>query len=215
MPVTANAGELWQVLLQGRIEDQECENVLWFRAQANDTDVVLHLISVMIGCFVTNVLPVLASTYTFERVRARRMTPTQGPDYDVLAPDGTPTQGGATGDALPSYCSALISLQAARGGRSGKGRMFIAGIPESDTLASYITSEGALFAALLAFTACMIAAFHTKDTPAAGDWEWGVFSRKIGGSSEPFNATGFAPIISATPKRLLATTRSRKIGHGR
>jgi hypothetical protein len=214
-PVLAATGELWRVMIQGRIENQQCENVLWFRAQAADTDVILHLLTAALQCFVTNVLPVLAGTYNFERIVGQRVHPTLGAEYEVTVPTGDATAGQAAGDAEPSFVSALISLRSNRGGRSGQGRMFIAGVPEGSTTASFLNTEAGLYPALVAFVGCMIAAFLTKDVPAAGDWEWGVFSRKLGGAKFPFNPAGFAPMIVATPKRELATTRSRKIGHGK
>lgn len=215
MPTPAAAGDIYQVLLQGRIEDQECENVLFFRAQDADPDPLASLIADLVACFLTAFVPVLAGTYTFERIIAKRIFPDIGPDIIYTPAAGVAVQGATAGDALPSYCSALISLQSVRGGKSGRGRMFIAGVPESQTTASYINVEGALWAALLAFCLCMLDKFVHKDVPGAGDWEWGVFSRKLGGKKAPFSAVGFAYITAATPRRLLATTRSRKIGHGR
>jgi|SRR5215213_1292092 len=215
MPTPAAAGDIWQVLVQGAIEEQQCENVLFFRAQDVDPDPLAGLIADLVECFLTGLVPALSATYTFERIIARRIYPDIGPDVIYTAPGGTDVTGDAAGDAEPSFVSALISLQTTRGGRSGRGRMFIAGIAEGDTTASRINSEGALWAALLAFCVCMLGKFITKDIPGAGDWEWGVFSRKLGNKKAPFLAVGFAPIIAATPKQLLATTRSRKIGHGR
>lgn len=213
--VAAAAGEVWRVLLQGRIEEQLCENVLFFRAATPDPDVLAGLLADLIECFLTGLVPALGSTYTFEQAVAQRITPTMGAEV-IFTPDNTfSVQGAAAGDAEPSFVSALISLRSNRAGRSGRGRMFIAGIPEGETTASLINSEGALWAALLAFIVCMLGKFISPDVPPAGQWEWGVFSRKIGGTKDPFSALGFAPMIAATPKQLLATTRSRKIGHGR
>lgn len=215
MPTPAAANDIWQVLIQGLIEEQECENVIYFRAQDVDPDPLAGLLADLAACFVAALVPVLSGTYTFERMVARRIVPDIGPDVIYVPGAGVQTQGQTAGDALPSYCSALISLQTTLGGRSGRGRMFIPGVPESQTTASRINSEAALWAALLAFCVCMLDKFVHKDVPGAGDWEWGVFSRKLGGAKAPFSAAGFHYITAATPKQLLATTRSRKIGHGR
>lgn len=214
MAVPAAQGELWQLFIQGRIENQQCENVLWFRADTAVEDMIVHLLNVVLSCFVSNVLPVLSTTYTFERIRARRVFPSLGPDIDVVPEEGTILSGQAAGDAEPSFVSALISLRSSRGGRSGRGRMFIAGVPEGSTTASYLNVEAGLYVALLAFCVCMITGFTVGDPPAANSVSWGVFSRKLGGLKFPYSAAGYAPIISATPIRELATTRSRKIGHG-
>lgn len=215
MPTTAEAGEVWQVLLQGKIENQECENVIWFRSAGADSDVALHLLTEIMECFVTTLLPVLASSYEFERVVGRRMTPTVGNDIEVRQAAGEDVLGQAEGDSEPSFVSALISLRSVRGGRIGKGRMFIAGVPESGTLKSYIPTEGAFYAGLVAFVGCMMGKFLAPHTLPLNKWEWGVFSRKIGHAKAPFDPLGFSPIADAIVKPLLSTTRSRKIGHGR
>lgn len=215
MPTAAAAGEVWRVLLQGRIEEQQCENVLFFRCQVADPDVLLGLLADLIDCFLNSLVPALSGTYTFEQAIATRITPTMGAEVIYTPPQGQAVQGAEAGDAEPSFVSALISLRTTRAGRSGRGRMFIAGVPESQTIASNINSEAALWAALLAFCVCMLGKFLAQDPPVGPNWEWGVFSRKIGGVKDPFLAAGFAPIIQAVPKQLLATTRSRKIGHGR
>lgn len=215
MPTTAAAGELYQVLIQGTIENQQCENVLWFRSAGADTDVLLHLLTEILACFTTTLLPVLSSSYTITRLIGRRMTPTLGNDVELVPASGATVQGQATGDGMPSFVSALISLRSTRGGRIGKGRMFIAGVPESGTIRSYIPTEGAFYAGLVAFLTCMLGKFLGPFTLPLNKWEWGVFSRKIGHSSAPFDATGFAPMADAVVRTLLSTTRSRKIGHGR
>jgi hypothetical protein len=213
--VAALAGEVWRVLLQGRIEEQQCENVLWFRCATPDPDVLAGLLADIIECFLTGLVPALSATYTFEQAVAQRLTPTMGAEVIYTPAPGDTVQGASAGDAEPSFVSALISLRSSRAGRSGRGRMFIAGVPEGQTTASLLNTEAALWAALLAFCVCMLGKFISPDVPPPAQWEWGVFSRKLGGTKDPFNAVGFAPMIAAAPKQLLATTRSRKIGHGR
>lgn len=208
---TAAAGEVWQVNVQGFIENQECQNVLYFRAQAADSNMENHLFQYLIECIVQGLVPKLSGTYRFDQFTAFRVTPTVGPSVEVFPGAGIATDGAAAGDSEPSFVSALISLHTTRGGRSGRGRMFIPGVAEGDTTASSINLEGPLWAALVAFAACMITKFLTKDLAADGDWEWGVMSRKIGGAKPPFLAAGFAPVTRAVPKRMLATTRSRKV----
>ena len=216
MPATTAAqGELWQVLIQGKIENQECENVLWFRAAGADSDVALHLLTEILQCFSTTLLPVLASSYELERIIGKRMTPDVGNEIEVVPAAGATVVGQASGDGEPSFVSALISLRSVRGGRIGKGRMFIAGVPESGTLRSYIPTEGAFYAGLVAFVTCMLGKFLAPHTLPLNKWEWGVFSRKIGHAKAPFDALGFSPMADAVVKPLLSTTRSRKIGHGR
>lgn len=214
MPVPVANGEVVQVLIQGVIEEQQCENVLYFRALANDTDFLLHLLAEVAACMLT-LIPILAPNYRLERIKGKVVSPAVGPEEEWLPDPQDDITGEATGDSAPSFVAGLISLHTTRGGRSGRGRMFLAGIPESETVGSYINREGALWPALAAFCACMLDKFKPRDVPAAGQYDWGVMSRKIGGEKPPFLPAGYARIVRAVPKELLATMRSRKIGRGR
>lgn len=208
--------DLYQLRFDGHIEEQECKNVLHFMcvSSAGDDDVALHLVAVVLACFVTHVLPVLAPTYALDGITWKKVGPTLGPENFLAGPSSN--QGASTADALPSFNSALVSIRTTRGGRSGRGRMFIAGIPEDQTTASRINVEGPFWAALTAFVACVVSAFTglADPMPAVNKWQFGIYSRKLGGSTFPYAITGFAPATNMIPKNLIATTRSRKIGHG-
>lgn len=211
----AAVGDIYQVLLQGTIENQQCENVLYFRCNVATDDVEGDLIRAIVHCFLTHLVPVMGSTYKFVRALGKRVTPDVGPDVEGGAVGAEVTIGGAEGDAEPSFVSALVSIQTERGGRSGKGRMFIPGVPEEATTASFINPGAAFWLGLVAYVACVVEAFtHVEPFAPVQHWSIGVMSRKIGGVKPPFNALGFSPATKLTPKALLATTRSRKIGHG-
>jgi hypothetical protein len=116
---------------------------------------------------------------------------------------------------LPSFASCVVSIHTTRGGRSGRGRMFLPPPPEGNTTASYINITGNYWPAVIAFVACVATKFISGgDPPVVPLWEIGVVSRKLGGVKPPFLAVGFAPATRLAPNRLLATQRSRKIGHG-
>lgn len=214
MPTPVATGEVVQILVQGTIEEQQCENVWYFRAQAADPDVLLHLIADIVACLLP-LIPHLSSTYRLDRIKAKIVSPAVGLEEEWEPAAGDLIEGAAAGDARSSHDAALISLKTARPGRSGRGRSFMAGVPELDTVGSQINTESALWVALVAFAACMVGKFHPRDVVAAGNYEWGVMSRKIGGAKPPFLAAGFAPIIRAVPSKYLATQRSRKVGRGR
>lgn len=214
MAIPVAAGQVVQVLIQGRIEGQLCENVTYFRAQAADVDVLLNLLAKVATCMLAMV-PILNPSYTLERVKGKIVSPAVGLE-DEWTPEPTDTvTGEAAGDGLPSYCAALISLRTLRPGRTGKGRMYIAGVPEGATTLSNIISGSPLHTALAAFAACLLTQFAHKDLPVAGDYEWGVMSRKIGGAKPPFLPDGFAYIVDTRVNLALATMRTRKVGRGR
>lgn len=214
MPTPVATGEVVCLLIQGTIEQQECENVWYFRAQAPDPDVLLHLIADVVACLLP-LIPHLSSTYTLDRIKAKIVSPAVGLEEEWTPAVGDTVEGAAAGDGRSSYDACLLSLRTTRPGRSGRGRAYLAGVPESDTQGSEILTESALWVALLAFAACMMGKFHPRDVPVAGNYEWGVMSRKIGGEKPPFSAAGFAPIIKVVPDKMLSTQRSRKVGHGR
>lgn len=214
MAISVATGEVVQVLIQGTIEGQECENVIYFRAQAADVDMVLHLLAEIGECFLA-LVPILAPSYTFERIRGKIVSPAIGLDAVWEPPPGSDLQGEDAGGGMPSFVSALISLQAERAGRSGKGRMFMAGVPEEAAQNSILASDAAFYTALITFATCVLTKFSKKDVPAAGDYEWGVMSRKIGGQKPPFLSAGFAPVVGFRVARALCTTRTRKVGRGR
>jgi hypothetical protein len=214
MPVAVAINEVVQVLHQYNLEGQECENVWYFQARANDADMLAHLLADIAVCLLA-LVPYLSSSYTLERLKAKVVSPAVGPEevwtpaaLDVIA-------GAATGDGEPSFVSAVISLHTPRGGRSGRGRIYVGGIPERDTTRSILNPETPLWTALLAFCACMLDKFRERDVYAEGNYTWGVMSRKIGGVKPPFLVAGYAHITKAEPKRELGTTRNRKLGHGR
>jgi hypothetical protein len=215
MPVEVSAGQIVQVLVQGTIENQQCENVWYFRAQNADPDMVQNLLADIATCLIGSLIPGLSTAYTLERLLGKVVSPIVGPEAEFVPAVGANIEGDITGDSEPSFVSGLISLYTERGGRSGRGRIYIAGVAESDTVGSLINVEGPLWAALGAFLVCMLAKFKSRDVTAEGDYDWGVMSRKIGGAKPPFLATGYAQITRGVVRRELATTRSRKVGRGR
>ncbi len=212
---TAAAGEVWQAKIHGRQEAQECLNVLHFGTVMGDNNVELRLLQALLNCVVTSLLPGLHTSYRLERVTAMRVSPTVGPELEVV-PDPTGViQGSIAGDALPSFTSCVLSIRANAGGRAGRGRMFIPGLPESAVSGSFIGPESPYWLAMIAFAACLLSSFkHFEDIPSTNEWWFGVMSRKIGGVKPPFLAAGFSHVMSITPKAAVATTRSRKVGHG-
>lgn len=216
-PESAALGDLYQVRVNGLLEDQQCTNVWDFACVAPTDDVELRLIVVFINCFITNLLPVLANQYSLVDVRWQRVSAPLGLEH-IYTPTGT-LSGASAGDSEPSYVSAVLSLHTLLGGRSHRGRKYIAGIPEVQTVGSYIRKDppgNELWTGLLAFAACVIGAFVHPD-PAGGSnlFNVGVYSRKIGGSDKfPFVKAGFTSVTEIVPHAELGTTRSRKVGRG-
>lgn len=214
MAVAAAVGSSWQVVIEGRQEGQLTANVMHFTCVGASADVDLHLIQVLLACFITHLLPVLSSSWTLERVRWKQVSPSVGIEQ-ITIPAGGAASGGGNAAALPSFCSAVLSKRTLFAGRRGRGRMFIAGLPEGQVTNSQIDTGGPLWAGLLAFALCVITEFVHPDPAGGSDlFDLMVYSRSIGGASEPLGAAGFHAVRELVPVQLVATTRSRKVGRG-
>lgn len=210
----AAANEVYQVTVHGRLEGQECLNIMYFVSYLGDADVETHLLKAILNCIVDSLTPVLGTAYTLERISGKRVTPDVGPELNVLPEVGDTVTGEAEGDTLPSYASCRIRIRSERGGKSGLGRICIGGVPEIATTRSFIDPESAFWIALVAYVACVVSAFLVGGFPVANRWNLGVMSRKIGGEKPPFLLDGFSKATSLEPVRALGTMRSRLVGHG-
>lgn len=212
MPIPATTGDVFQVKMRGQIEGQETNNIWYFHSNTGDTDVETHLIIVLAQCFITTLLPALSSAFKVVDFAWKKVYPTLGPEY-VTIPTGTLV--GAAGASEPSFVSIVTSVKSTEGGRSKRGRFYLAGVPEAATLGSALDTGSALWTAYLAFLACIVTNFVAGDPPASESWQMEILSRKIGGAHfPPTTVSAFTPMSSLEPHAQLGTTRSRKIGHG-
>ena len=211
VPQPAAPGDKFQVRVVGRMEGQETNNILHFES-GTSSDIELDLIIALIECFVTNILPIASSQWTMEKVVWKRVSPTLGPEFETTGHGMGPGTGDAT--ALPSFNSLVLSIRTAFGGPSGRGRMYLPGIPESATTNSSFNQANPYWTGVLNFVACLAMRFIRGDLPPANQPAMMVYSRKIGGSIFPYGNAGFHAVKSISPDTLIGTTRSRKVGRG-
>lgn len=216
MALTVAVGELVQVTPRYVLEGQQIENVMYFQCVVEDTDMLAHLLLVIAQCIITHLLPALGSNCTLESVNGKIVGPAVGGQAEWTPATGDVITGAATGDSEPSFVAAILSLRTASPGKSGHGRMYIGGVAERDTTGSLINIETPLWPALAAFVACLIAAFPQRELGGSANYEWGIYSRKLGAVTKPpFPTTGYKAITQVIPRRELGTMRSRKLGHGK
>jgi hypothetical protein len=215
MAVVASQNDIYQVVLNWQIEGQQCKNVLHFLCASGggDADVDLHLIQVLLSCIVDSLLPGLSNSATLTNITWKKVSPLLGEEH-VTTPV-TPAVGENITTALPTFCSAVISIRTGQGGRSKRGRMYIPGLVAATDNQDFLDPADDLWLALIAFALCLLDHFKPGDPPATtNSWSLGVYSRKLGGSSFPYGAAGFSGGETFTPQRAIATTRSRKFGRG-
>lgn len=211
-PISAAVNDIFQVRVKGFQEGQETNNVLHFVCSAASSDVDVHLIQKLIACFVTHLLPAWSNAWHLDTVVWKRVSPTLSPEF-VSVPSGAAV-GALSTDSLPTFNAALISIRTAQGGRSRRGRMYLAGIPESATVKSQFDLAGLPWLAIVAFVACVVSEFIENGELGTDRFNLGIYSRKLGGSTFPYTASAFTPAISMSPVALVATMRSRKVGRG-
>jgi hypothetical protein len=214
MATSAQPGEIWQAVVRAKLQGQDCLNVLYFECVNGTNNVETELIAALITCFVTHIIPVLSSEWRLESIRAKQVAPILGPEIEGFPAEGQLQQGQGAGDGLPSFVSAHISISTVRGGRSGRGRMYLGGIREADTTLSSISIESPTWAAIAGFIGCVATKFLGGGFNANQKFSLGVMSRKLGGAKPPFSVAGFARYTGLQRHTELGTTRSRKIGHG-
>lgn len=212
MATPANTNDCFQVRVQGRIDGQVTENVLHFRVLSAMDDVETRIILVLLNCFTTHLLPVITSGWSLERIVWKQVTPVLGVEH--VYSTGLPQAGAGNAAALPSFASAVISLRTLLGGRSHRGRMYLAGIPEAATINSTLDSTNAYWTALVNFCACLVTGFVFHDPVGPNHAALSVYSRKLGGATFPYALGGFTSVETVTPVPQIGTTRSRKVGRG-
>jgi hypothetical protein len=216
MATPASAGDIFEVVQHARQEGQEVLNVMYFRCATAVDDIEVRLLRALIICLTTQLVPTMGSNYQFVKMSCKRVTPTLGPIIEVGPEAGDNLQGDAEGDTLPSHCSICVNIHTTRGGRSGRGRMFLAGIPEGASSGSFIETTNPHWAAILAYLACVASQF-VKPTVDVGSniIQLGVMSRKLAAVNKPpFPAGAFAPATKLVPRNQIGSSNSRKVGKG-
>lgn len=212
MPVTSAPNDLWQVVVHQTLEEQSCLNVLNFRTATPIDDFELRIIIALMQCFAAFAVQT-PSGFRYQEIRWKQTAPVLGVEHI------TPWQGNAgaeaTGEAEPSFVSAVVSMRTALGGRSHRGRIYIPGIPEAAVAGSRFDKDGPYWLALVQLLTCIATKFINIGDPAPANAALlGVYSRKLGGATFPYQGVGFTPAVSLIPVDLVGTTRSRKIGRG-
>lgn len=209
MPTNASDGEIFQVRPVMRLHDQQVMNVLHFRATGGPV-IETDLIGALINCITTVLFPGLSADLTLERVDVKKVSAGAAKELEqTLVADNV---GEEAGDCLPSHNAAVVTLRTIVPGRSGRGRMYLPGIPESGQAQSKISPE--LATIIAAFIDCMFTSFKIGDPPATNQFVWGVYSRKLGSPTPPYTSAGFAAITNYRVNTVIGTQRSRKVGRG-
>jgi hypothetical protein len=214
-PVTAAEGEIYEVVLLSKIQEQDHNNVFHFAAASASDDVQLRLLKALVDCFLLNMMPGLTNQFRCVGAVGRRVSPTFGNAVEYFHTNTSIANVGlVTTDGLPSFNAALISIHTSLPGKSGRGRFSLGGIPEGSTTNSMLNPEAIFWTSLLAFIACLVEKFIVGDPIPANAWQMGVLSRKGHVKGTPFTPDKFAAMTNLIPHQLISHIASRKVGRG-
>jgi hypothetical protein len=199
--------------IEGRLHGQVTNNVLFFGrvGELGNPDwatILAALGAAIITCAIDTLLPALSTQFTLERVRLQAVDPTL--TDEVIVTTNLPDSGEVANESLPSFTAAVLSFRTGMGGKSKRGRMYIAGVPENGQTDSLVTAAERDL--LQDFVACLIAQF--TGNVGAGGFRLGVYSRKLGGVKPMNMSLGWVPVTSISQNSALGTMRSRKLGRG-
>lgn len=207
----ANDNNIYQVVVKGKIQNQDYRNVMHFGGDvdANDQDwtpLLLALATAVMQCYVTVLLPGLPASFSLQGVSAKRIYPaiTDEVEYTTGAGPGT-----GAGEALPSFVSCKVELKTGTGGRRNRGRIFLPGPTEGNTGESTLSVTGAQL--FTDFMLCIAGKFIGAS--ATQPYRLGVLSRAAikGGSNIQ---AAYKEVKSYSVSTILAVMRRRKVGSG-
>lgn len=167
-----------QAQIFGRLDGQVMINDLYFATESPPITLgqLDSLALSLADWFTSTVLTFLSASYSFERVHVRDLTTQAGFISENTNGAGP---GGAGGAFVPNNVAPCISFRSSVAGRSGRGRNYIPGTPQSVVSGNNMTSG---------FMADMVAAYQQL-LPSGGlhpdGWLWVVVSRFTLGAPRP------------------------------
>jgi hypothetical protein len=200
------ADDIYEVVVEATLHSQQIINVYHFRGSSGLSS-LQGVINALKDCVVSSLLPALSVDYRLLYVRGKTIYPTLSDEIVVAA--GAGDTGGDANQSDVSFAAGLMSLRTGLGGRSNRGRKFIAGIPENGIQSSRLTTPQ--LAALVAFAACLAGKFVSSFS--SSPYFIGVLSRKeIKAGATPLVA--FKTVTTFTNSNVVSTQVRRKVGRG-
>jgi len=199
-------GDAYRFTVEGRYDFQKIVNVLYYQILTEATPVFTP--QTIVDAWEDDVrMPWLAcasSSYTIEQYTLTQLAPTLGPPVSVVP--AVLSQGTLAGDGLPGTVAAVFSKRTGFPGPSGRGRMYFAGVAESDTTLGRLSATAntrylALANALRA---------DIQDTGSAGVLAAVLFHAAAPGSPP----TTFSQLTAVLTRQVLGNQRRRRIDVG-
>jgi hypothetical protein len=189
-----------EVDVRGTYIGQQVENTLYLRMDhAPTAGDVADAAAAISGWFIANVIPLVGASYVLRAVHAKDLTVFAGAEADDIA--GAGTAGTAAGSPYPGNVALAMSFQTGLGGRSFRGRNYIAGLTSGQVSGNTVTSAAA---------AAFQAAYNQLLTElVSSSFTWVVVSRVTGGVLRAAGIT--TPVLVALLTDLLVDSMRRRL----
>lgn len=185
------------------------ENTLFFEAGATpDASQMLDLGTAVGTWWADEVAPFLSQEITLTRVDVSGQESASSPGVSI--PRIPADAGGVADNALPANCALCISFRTALGGRSFRGRNYVAGVTEGNASGSILATANANG---------ILTAYNTLQSTISANvqsesWQWVVVSKFSGGLPRAAGVT--TPISSAILVDYVVDSQRRRLpGRGR
>lgn len=189
-------GDIYEAVVQYKVRGEYINNSFHLQETDACTDMIPaeSLALALQDAWIGDWAALLSEEAVFSGIYTRRVRPVPGPTFTVL--DTTP--GGVNDEAIPSAASLLISWVTNLATKSGRGRNYFAGLPESSqnggSLAAGSVAAWVTFATMLKDAVDGIGG-------ATGSWALCVYSRKLVAAED---------ILMGVVRSNLATQRKRR-----
>lgn len=211
---------LMRYILTGNIFEQQTKTTLWLRSKPDaDTSDMLAYLNAIIGDIEVFLLPRFLDFATSDwNITQASIEVLAGENPFQVIKEYLLTSGERPPDALPPHDAGLLSLYTPYHGRRLHGRLYIPGVPESETAGGVISATSR--AELSAIGNTMVTRYGEGSSNA---FAWiCVFSKKNGVERRTippppiliYSPLAANPITRTVASKYVATQRHRKVGRG-
>lgn len=196
------AGDVYELTVVGQLNLQRCVNVFHFKEKTSDsTTNPAKSVAVMFDEeFIPTWRLAISNQWDFNCIYSRRVLP--GPGIPFLHTLAGATVGAIASESVPGNASACMSFKSNEPGPSGRGRKYIAGVPENGQQAGIMSDpQMTLF---LTF-AGLFEVDDLNGSIGGGTYTPVIFSRTLQASNR---------IMVADFSRSIATMSSRRAPFG-
>jgi hypothetical protein len=204
--------DVFKLRLVGRLHGSQMINVMHF---VQDDPLPTIGGQQLANDFATNMRATLiarcSNQMLFEYVEVQSLIPFSGGPVTANFPGGT--VGSLASACQTAMICEVITIYSSRGGRRGRGRIYLAGAPTSGTELGSGVWNPTQTTRTTAFATAMAARY--MDPLGTLQFRLGVFSRVLGGQAPPFSTNGFVRATALTVRTIARTQRRRQVGVGR